>query len=184
MVASTNTAKYVVDPAFGVVTDMEPVTTDAEPSDGYGEISGSSLHSISTEFSNGLYGVVTEVENSYSTDKFGFITEVKDHVVKGMYGITTMVANLDDTFKVYYVSTPSKLKFNEAILVLPERWEDLLLRYVVGTALQDDNDANNITRGEAELQKYEKKLGTIREMSSKDFSSSASDKLETNFRRI
>jgi hypothetical protein len=72
----------------------------------------------------------------------------------------------------------------EANLAIPDMWEDLIIRYIVGTALQDDNDANNIQRGDLELQKYQMHINKLRAESSKDFSGGAKDKLVVNYRRI
>jgi len=184
VITRTDDTDYTVEPLYGSVIGADLDITDNEASLGYGEVCGSDTDTIGSEFPNGQYGVTVQAEFVDSTDQFGFITDVENHIVSGIYGLTTSIANEDDTIKVYYVAAPLKLKFNSAILVLPNRWEDLLLKYVVGTALQDDNDANNIQRGELEIAKYEKKLLTITDLSSKDFSSNSSDKNETNYRRI
>ncbi len=194
VVVSSSTPVITVEPLYGSVVGGELLYEKnlADLSDGYGEIAGSNTDITVSVFPNSKYGVLTEVEYSQA-EVFGFITEVdsvssdgskKEHIVSGRYGICTNVSNLKDTFHVYYVATPAKLKFEEAILEMPNMWEDLLIRYTVGTALQDDNDANNIARGEAELQKYNIKLETIKDLSSKDFSSNSSDKYETPYRRV
>jgi hypothetical protein len=67
---------------------------------------------------------------------------------------------------------------------IPDAWEDAMLKYMVGTALQDDNDANNIARGEGELAKFTSEVLKAREMASKDFSGGVKEKLTTRFRRI
>lgn len=184
VIARTDDPNYIIDPIYGVTIDAVLDTSDNPISAGYGEIAGTNSDVILPEFPNGVYGVVTSMEVIADEVNYGFITDVKNHVVSGAYGLVTAIANVEDTFKVYYVASPAKLKFITAILALPDRWEALLLHYVVGTALQDDNDANNIQRGELEIAKYEKKLNTIKDLSSKDFSSSSSDKLETSFRRV
>ncbi len=184
VVTRTDSVAYMVDPVFGTVTNITSDVIGNEPSVGYGEISGQGSDSISQEFPNGEYGVVIGASYNTTGTKYGFITQVNNHKVSGLYGVTTSVTKDTDTFMVYYTAAPAKLRYESAILVIPEVWEDLLLRYVVGTALQDDNDANNIQRGELELAKYEKKLNTIQSMSAKDFSSAASDKFTTSYRRI
>ena len=184
VVVSTDDIDVTVDPVYGVVTGLELTSDLSVPSDKYGEVAGSSTDVASVDFPNGEYGVVIEAEYAFTDKKYGGISAVKGHIVSGKYGIVASIASKQDTFHVYYSASPAKLKFKEAILVMPEIWEDLLMRYVVGTALQDDNDANNIQRGELEIAKYEKKLKTIKDLSSKDFSAGASDKLVTNYRRI
>jgi len=184
VVTSTSSPDVSVDPLFGVVTGISITADITEPSDSYGEIAGSSLDESTAEFPNGEYGVVTSADYTFTTEKYGGVSAVKGHIVSGRYGIVTNIAVLEDTFHVYYIAAPAKLQFAEAFLVMPTIWEDILMRYVVGTALQDDNDANNIQRGEVELQKYNDKLDTIKDLSAKDFSSASSDKFVTNFRRI
>ena len=171
-------------PLYGATTGVTLDVSNNEVSDKRGEIAGQSTDVLAVETPSGNYGVVVTMAYTLDSDKYGFISSVADHEVSGYYGISTNVAKLANTFKVYYVAAPVKLQFKEAILILPNIWEDLLMRYVVGTALQDDNDANNIQRGELEIAKYEKKLKTISDMSAKDYSAGASDKFQTEFRRI
>ena len=69
-------------------------------------------------------------------------------------------------------------------LVLSDIWEAAMVRYIVGTALQDDNDANNIQRGELELTKYVAEVKKAEDLTSKDFSRGQPDKMTTRFRRV
>ena len=184
VITASDDTDIVINPLFGAVTGATNDLSTNPASDGYGEIAGSEADIISVDTPNGNFGVTVTAEYSSVTNKFGFITSVKGHDVSGFYGITANVSALKDTIKVYYIAVPSKLKFMNAVLVLPTMWEDLLMKYVIGTALQDDNDANNIQRGELELDKYAKKLATIKNLSSEDYSAMASDKYETQFRRV
>ena len=187
VIVETDADNLLVTPAFGALAglaDIENMFDENLPSDGYGEISGSSWDTVSFELPNGNFGVTTEFEFSKSDEKFGFIVDVKGHTISGKYGITGSIALESETFKVYYVAVPSRLAYIGANLVIPDMWEDLLVRYVVGTALQDDNDANNLQRGEMELVKYRTKLEEIKRLSSDDFASSASFKNATEYRSI
>jgi len=187
----TSSPNLDVEPSLGAVTgvvlnydELPDVIEGSELSEGYGEVFGDNKNDIDFEFPNGNYGVTSAMEYVASQNSFGFTTAVKGHTVSGRYGLIADVARVKDCFKVYYVAIPRKLQSLGSQLVLPELWEDILIRYVVGTALQDDNDANNITRGEVELQKYQVKLNKIRDLSSKNFSSNASVKNETSYRRV
>ena len=174
-----------ISPAFGAVTSSTGnVTADKEPSNGYGEIAGSNLDTFELSTPNNNYGVTTGIALSNVTNKYGFITDVKGSEVSGFFGVTANISAIKDAIKVYYTAIPRKLRFINAVLVIPEVWEELLLRYVVGTALQDDNDANNIQRGELELQKYQLKLNKIKSLSAEDYSAMASNKYETTYRRV
>ena len=184
VVTSSDNASAIIGSDFGAITYITNDLDDNAISDGYGEIAGNENDLIEIDAPDGNFGVTTGVEFSSAKNKYGFITSVKGHEVSGRFGIIGSIAAEDDTVKVYYIAAPRKLKFINATLVLPSMWEGLLLHYVVGTALQDDNDANNIQRGELELNKYNTKLNKLKAKSSNDYSASASDKYETNYRRV
>jgi hypothetical protein len=59
-----------------------------------------------------------------------------------------------------------------------------MVKFTVGTALQDDNDANNMARGASELATFTQEVLKARELSSKQFSSGVLSQLTTNYRRI
>ena len=183
-VTSTDEASVTVEPLYGVVTGIDSKAEDALPSTGRGEIQGLLTAPVDVSYPNSSYGVLVSVDVVPSTDKYGVIVSVDNHITNGKYGIVANIVNKVDTYKVYYVATPRKLTSVTDVLLLPELWEDLLMKYVVGTALQDDNDSNNIQRGEYELNKYIAKLNLLKDQSAEDFSSSASGKNETNFRRV
>ncbi len=183
VVVYTNDPNMTVSPLYGCTTGFG-LSEDVTSSTGYGAIAGSSLDVAAVDFPNGEFGVVVAADYITVDTKYGSITAVDGHIVSGVYGIVTDVAAVSDTFHVYYIATPDKLKFAQSVLILPERWEELLIRYTVGTALQDDNDANNITRGEGELQKYAVQLEQIKALSSQDFAGSSSEKMQTTYRRI
>lgn len=184
VITGPETANLIIEPIYGAVVDIISTSSDNDISDGYGEIGGEADVYVAPVFPNGNYGVVVSVDLQHDDSLLGFISGVKGHIVTGSYGLVANISRLKDTFKVYYTATPRKVRDLNAHLVLPELWEELLLKYVVGTALQDDNDASNLQRGEVELQKYVTKLQTLKDQSSLDFSASSSDKLETNFRRV
>ncbi len=171
-------------PEYGAVTGVDTSAIGNAENDGYGELAGFADVYRRPTFPNDNYGVVISVELTEDKDQLGFISSVRNNIVIGEFGVSANVSRLSDTFKVFYVAYPRKLDAVESTLVLPDLWEDLLLKYVVGTALQDDNDANNIQRGEYELNKYAAKLATLNDLDSKDYSASSSDKNITNFRRV
>ena len=184
VVTSIDNPDYVLEGEnIGEITEATREILIDSISDRYGELFDSMSFSPTFDFGTN-FGVIVNVEHPIGS-VYGFVTSVQtDHIVSNRYGLVADVGLLDNTIKVYYVALPGKLKYMEAILVLPELWEDLLIRYTVGTALQDDNDANNIQRGEMELQKYQQQVMKLRAESMKDFSGGAKDKLVTNYRRI
>jgi hypothetical protein len=184
VVTSISGANYIIiGDNFGEIAEAVRQVTEENISDKYGELFDYAGISPTFDFGTNL-GVVVGIDHTLAS-VYGFVTSVKEgHIVSNTYGLIADVGYISNTIKVYYVALPPKLKYLEATLVIPDLWEDLLIRYTVGTALQDDNDANNIQRGEMELQKYQQQVLKLRAESSKDFSGGAKDKLVTNYRRI
>ncbi len=206
-VGSNRPALYEVDPLYGVLTDS---STDAIalPSIGpFGDIYSTNINHragipppvgpppvtpvgvqntnpITADMLGVLSSVYFKQEAQPSDNLFGFITNSRIADISGQYGVVTDIANFKDCLKVFYSAVPSDLQSINSDLVISYIWAAAMQRYVVGTALQDDNDANNIARGEGELAKYIAEVSKAASMSSKNFSGSASNKLHTNFRRI
>ena len=80
---------------------------------------------------------------------------------------------------VYYSAVPPMISDINQELVLPDAYFTAFFHYVTGMALQDDNDANNIQRGEMELQKFERVVADIYKKSAKDYTSNIKSKLTT-----
>jgi len=185
VVTMSSSDKVEIAPLYGAITGMNSdINANAELSEGYGEVQGLATDASEMSLPNGNYGVLVNVTLTPNTTKYGCITSIKGHKTNGSYGIITNIQNIEDTLRVYYVAVPRKLSAITDGLIIPDLWEDLILKYVLGTALQDDNDANNVQRGEMELDKYKVKLATLKAQSSQDFSAESSDKLVTNFRRV
>ncbi|MCI4437400.1 MAG: hypothetical protein JHC33_11395 [Ignisphaera sp.] len=179
---------YIIADVFGEIDSISMDYSTAELSKGYGEVVDSNLcQSFSFGYSNGEYGVVTAVDYSAPTyTKFGVITDTNNsqYIIGGSFGITTDISTPSSFIKVYYEAVPTTNLVYTSGFSIPDVWEDAMLKYIVGTALQDDNDANNIARGESEIAKFTNDVLKAREIASKDFSGGASKKLDTKFRRI
>ncbi len=123
---------------------------------------------------NTAYGVVSDAANL--DDVFGVLSDVGD----------TPVAADTAKLMVFYTAVPPMYLSGdlERPLIVPDIWFSAFLHYVCGTALQDDNDSNNIQRGEMELQKYARVLSHIMKVSSKDFTSNMKTKMTTSYRRV
>ncbi len=141
---------------------------------------GETYDDLYTALTN-VYGVVSasdedcELENVY-----GVVTDAEETLG------TPPSQPLDDIL-VYYTAIPPLLRIDYDLnedLILPDIWFQAFLHYVTGMALQDDNDANNIQRGEMEGAKYLRILAHIHKTSAKDFTSNVRTKLTTNLRRI
>ena len=129
------------------------------------------------------YGVLTDSD----TDDIS----TEDCTLEDDYGVLTN-AELDDQvpstplggLTVYYSAVPPILTSLEDELVVPDIWFTAVLHFVSGMALQDDNDANNIQRGDMEGAKYMRLLGELFKQSAKDFTSNVKSKLTMKPRRI
>ena len=144
---------------------------------------GETYESLATALIN-VYGVVVDSDSDAIEvdceldDVYGVVTDVEDD---GM--IPPPAQPLDDVL-LYYTAIPPLITDLEEDLVLPDIWFQAFLHFVTGMALQDDNDANNIQRGELEGSKYLRVLAHIQKTSAKDFTSNVRTKLTTHIRRI
>lgn len=127
-----------------------------------------------------IYGVTSEGEGL--EDLFGVVSDVITEV-------GTEETLLAGVVTVYYTAVPPLLtmvdnELPDNSLILPDIWFQAFLHFVCAMALQDDNDANNIQRGELEATKYLRILSHIQKVSSKDFTSNIRSKLETKMRKV
>ena len=135
-----------------------------------------------------VYGVVVISEDCELDNVHGVVTTVDCDP------LTNPPEQPIDDILVYYSAIPPLLEMDMTdpenpvmptdALILPDIWLAAFIHYVSGMALQDDNDANNIQRGEMEGQKYLRMLAHIQKTSAKDFTSNVRTKLTTNMRRI
>lgn len=130
------------------------------------------------------YGVVTNIDsdgvdmsNCELEDAYGVVSDISDD------GSGTDPVS-DKYIKVYYSAVPEPTYAMNDELVLPDIWFSAFLHYVTGTALQDDNDASNVERGEMELKKYQRQLAEIYKLTAKDHTSNVTSKLLIPQRRI
>jgi len=198
--STTRPNLYEVTPVLGVITEDEINVAALPGLTRFGEVFDTNLSYI---FDNPLAtppginppdplapidrGVMSSVEFSAVKAEdaaYGFLVDSLLIKFSGRYGITTDVVHKDSTIRIFYSAVPSSLSSKDSQLVLSHIWEAAMLRYCVGTALQDDNDANNIARGEGELAKYTQEVLKARELASKDFSPVSKDKMLTRYRRI
>ena len=132
-----------------------------------------------------VFGVVTDSDTDAVTigceldNVHGVVTDAEPDNLG-----TPPVQPLDDIL-VYYIAVPAILSLGgiEDQLVVPDIWFQAFLHYVTGMALQDDNDANNVARGELEAQKYTRLLEHLHAVSMNDFTTNAGSRLATAYRR-
>jgi hypothetical protein len=127
---------------------------------------------------NDAFGVVVDSGNDCELqDTFGVVTNVEGG------SLSAPSAQPLDDLLVYYIAVPPNFTKDTDTIIVPDVWFQAFLHYVTGMALQDDNDANNIQRGELEAQKYTRLLEHIHAVSMKDFTTNAGTKLTTSYRR-
>ena len=122
------------------------------------------------------YGVVTASD----TDAI----DTSDCELEDVYGVVTNVGEEAEptpeqlgALHVYYSAVPPLIEDTNVPLILPDAYFGAFFHYVTGMALQDDNDANNIQRGELELQKANGIILDIYKKSAKDYTSNVKSKL-------
>lgn len=129
-----------------------------------------------TEALESMFGVTIDAEGLL--DLFGVVSDVTTGEEYSLGYVT-----------LYYTATPALLAMVDSdlptdALLLPDIWFQAFLHFVCAMALQDDNDANNIQRGELEATKYVRVLAHIQKSSAKDFTSNIRTKLSTGIRRV
>ena len=133
--------------------------------------------------------LVTNLVNVYGVTVYN--TQI-DCTLANVFGVVTAVDPVEPVTSeatdllVYYTAVPPVLLTVDMYnpLIVPDIWFGAFLHFVCGMALQDDNDANNIQRGELEASKYARQLAHIMKTTAKDFTSNMKTKLTTRVRKI
>jgi hypothetical protein len=177
-------APMVLEGLFGELTSSIYDRSTLNASTSRGTIGDSSeFEEAQIGFTGGIYGCITAAELSNDQSKLGIVSEVSNGTLSSAFGIITDVAYIDEVIKVYYEAAPMQELQLTSELVIPEIWTDSIIDYVTGYALQDDNDASNVARGEQMISKFTQKALKAREIASKQYASSKTQ-LKTTFRRI
>lgn len=113
---------------------------------GYGELSDDETTLNMKTVMGTEYGGVT----TYMDPELG--------VVDQYWGLVSMASVPETTLKIDYLAIPFDINDVDAPLIISDIWATALKYYVTGYALQDDNDAGNIQRGQLMLQRYEIEL--------------------------
>ena len=113
------------------------------------------------------------------------LDDVLGVVVDAESDVTQPPAQPLDEILAYYIAVPPIYTSVDLLrpLLVPDVWFQAFLHFVTGMCLQDDNDANNIQRGELEAQKYTRLLEHIHAVSMNDFTTNAGSRLATSYRR-
>jgi len=124
------------------------------------------------------FGILTAITMNPSymdSHVAGELTGVNDRPIRivGQYGIVTSVLKKSEYVKVRYKAVPHKLVSLDMAFPMSPSLEDTMVNWIVGTALVDDNDANNAARSERFLARYTRDLTLEQGNSATDYASSS-----------
>ena len=135
------------------------------------------------------FGVLTAIGDSAIGDsatetlgKGGTIGTINGtpYRIAGRYGTVVSVLKGTEHIQVRYKALTQPLTSLEVAFPLSAAWLEPMVNWIVGTALQDDNDANNKERAIVFLGRYSRDLELEKVSSNKDYSR-ASKKYETKY---
>jgi len=123
--------------------------------------------------------VSTRVDTAKEPGTIGAIDD-KPYRIAGRYGVVTSILKKSEYAHVRYKALPRRLSSLETAFPMSPAWEEPLINWIVGTALQDDNDANNNERALLFLGRYTRELEEGIAESNKDYSA-PSKKYEVSY---
>jgi len=178
-----------VDDVFGVTEDLTiglDIYTD-NPATSFGLLTAilpRSQESIPLKTGGNPFGVVTSVniatiKASSQAGAVGFVN--KPFRIVGRYGTVTSVLKPEEYIRVLYKALPPRMHTLDTAFPLSPSWESPMVNWIVGGALQDDNDANNNQRAVSFLARYQRELDKEIAEASIDYSRS-SKKYKTTYR--
>lgn len=101
--------------------------------------------------------------------------------IAGRYGTVVSALKKEEFVHLRYKALPKTLNTLDEAFPLSVAWEEPLVNWIVGIALQDDNDAANNARAQNFLSKYARELDDGKHRSSTDYSA-PSRKYEVPYR--
>ena len=141
----------------------------------YGLLSDVHVVGDTTEISVGgeAFGVLTAFDTAYSSlENGGTIGSIykSPYRIAGRYGTVVSVLKSTEYIQTRYKALSKELTSLEAAFPLSQSWVEPMVNWIVGTALQDDNDANNTARALVFLSRYERDMKVELESSEADYS--------------
>jgi len=130
---------------------------------------------IAVSSSGDSFGVLTAFDAAITFDSSngGSIGTINNapYRIAGRYGTVVSVLKPSEYVQVMYKSLPQVLTSLETAFPLSPSWIEPMVNWVVGTALQDDNDAGNNQRALVFLGRYERDMAVELKQSNTDYSS-------------
>jgi len=138
---------------------------------------------VSIGSSGDTFGVLTAFDTAdYTMEDGGSIGTIPKlpYRVAGRYGTVTSVLRGEEYVQVRYKALPKTLNSLETAFPMSPAFIEPMINWIVGTALQDDNDANNTQRAQVFLQRYVRDMEHELAASNTDYSN-ASKKYVTHY---
>ena len=161
---------------FGVTSGLS-LDLDESNNSPYGIVTGVAIKSSGISIKSNMgntYGVVVGIIAPKGTpiDKGGFHQTLDTMRLVGRYGASASVTTTAESVHVWYKALPPKIQALDQAFPLGPQWEDLMVDWLIGTALQDDNDAGNQQRSQTFMQRYVRNLDLASADSSVDYNDS------------
>lgn len=178
-----------VETVFGVTEDLT-VSIDiyaANPTTPFGMLTAifpKTQDSIPLKTGGDVFGVLTgiQISTEKAVEQSGAIGTVnKPFRIVGRYGTVTSVLNPSEYLRILYKALPPYIETLGTAFPLSASWEKAMVNWIVGSALQDDNDANNNARAIAFLTRYTRDLDEGKVVANLDYGL-ASKKYITKYR--
>jgi len=152
---------------YGLLTSMLPKGEEASPLN------------VTTV---GSLGVLTDISVAGEPLSGGAITDSSNQPIRvvGRYGIITGVLKQEEYVKVYYKAVPPEAKALSDGFPLSVSLEEALLYWIVGSALIDDNDANNMARSDKFMNLYMRELQSEHKMGARNYASNSKRSVKYN----
>lgn len=112
-------------------------------------------------------GIITDIPGTTGSTGFGILTNFSDdeeNLIKvDTNGITTNITESVNIIKVYFVRKPATVTIATEDIEVDELFDTAIINYMIGTALEDDQDAQNRDLGAVKLKKYDKDAKVLEE---------------------
>ena len=173
---------------FGVTDDLT-ISIDIykeTPATPYGiltSIFSANLKNIPLKTGGNPFGVATNITIATTpvTEQSGNIGFVnKPFRMVGRYGTIGSLLKPSEYIRVLYKSLPPVVHSLDTAFPLSPNWQGAIVNWLVGSALQDDNDANNNQRSISFINRYQRDLEKGMKDSAVDYSR-GSKKYETRY---
>ena len=161
---------------FGVTASLV-VPLDTTNRQLYGILTGIAVkgedYLVHYKNSGDTHGVLTAINMpTVAGPKTSGLVEHRDTMrIVGRYGLAGSAVRTDRRLHIYYKSLPPKVRSSEQAFPLSPQWEDLMVDWIIGTALADDNDSSNQQRSQVFIQRYLRNLKVASADSAENYNS-------------